>query len=697
MGTKTWTSQADFLGATTIGGVDIFTTVNSIVLARGPLYDEFVGNNGDAPNTAWWDNTHGSWDTILSNTLNVPEGKNDYSNLKYKSTLTSLDFTIEYKWKATRHSPTAGYSDDLSIWFINRGGNAVRIINEIQDNRVRLYDDSTGQLGIWSSSLTDNTWYWFRIRCANTAGHIYFDSSTDGTTYTNRIDYTIVGTLTNYTNGPFFQFYGAVGALTVNQSLEYVKLLDGVSAPYPYTVNPQTINFQYDTGVTGTIYFTTYSFTATKPTNTNVRMRFRTAATQGGLSSALWTLYNAATADNINLPSSSRWVEVQAELSTTASASTPQVDDLTINWSTTSGGGSYRLGAGGYIAASGSKTWTSQADWTGWSSRDFAGKQVDYITTVGSLTLCLYAYLDNMEAGAVNALPSNSYTAGTSATYCYYDTAQKVSGNQSIKVVGNAGDNYFYIYPTTAANARTVEMQYYQAGAPNGNRIILLYLLNTSGSTVVALGVGTNGHYYYSDKNTTWTDSGVACTNTAWHRIKISYDSVGNTAKAWADSTYLAGWSSSIATKTIGGWEGCENQTTNQSMWFDDVKVWEAYVTADNVYPTTYANSPASINYQYDTGNTGTFYFTNYSMTATRPTNTNTRIRFKTAATQGGLATAVWTMYNTATADNINLPSSSRWIEVQIELSTADSSTTPQIDDLTINWATTAPEVLRIS
>ena len=330
-----------------------------------------------------------------------------------------------------------------------------------------------------------------------------------------------------------------------------------------------------------------------------------------------------------------------------------------------------------------SKTWTSQADWYGWSSRSFAGKQIDFITTVNSLTLCAYTFLDDMESGMNGTIPTNSYSAGI-AGKVFYDNAQAFSGVLSIKTVGSAGDNYIQVFPTTTVTARTMECYYYQTGAPTGNKMILLMLINAAGNSVVGLGVGTNGHYYYSDKNSTWTDSTIVCTNTTWHRLKISYDSVGNTAKGWADGTLLGSWGSTQTAKSLGGFELTENLSTSQTTWFDNLKVWEAYVTADNVYPTTYSNSPATINYQYDAG--GQSRWNSLSFTATKPTNTNVRFRFKTAATQAGLAAATYSGYYTVSGSSFTDVTNNRWVEMEIELSSTDTSVTSQLDDVTLDY-----------
>ena len=121
-------------------------------------------------------------------------------------------------------------------------------------------------------------------------------------------------------------------------------------------------------------------------------------------------------------------------------------------------------------------------------------------------------------------------------------------------------------------------------------------------------------------------------------------------------------------------WHGAGTEVA----WIDDLQIWYTYDSAAPSYL-----SPSTINYQYDAGSSQAW--TSFNFNGTKPANTNLRFRFKTAATQGDLAAAGWSGYYTA-AGALTDVANGRWIEAQVELSTTDTSVTPQLDDLTVSY-----------
>ena len=82
--------------------------------------------------------------------------------------------------------------------------------------------------------------------------------------------------------------------------------------------------------------FTSLSWTAEKPANTNVKFRIRTADAQSALDSAAWSSFYTASAADLSTYagySNKRFAQVEATLETTDPIATPTLNDLTLNCS----------------------------------------------------------------------------------------------------------------------------------------------------------------------------------------------------------------------------------------------------------------------------------------------------------------------------------------------------------------------------
>jgi hypothetical protein len=87
------------------------------------------------------------------------------------------------------------------------------------------------------------------------------------------------------------------------------------------------------------------NFNITKPANTDLKFRLRSAPTQGGLASATWygptgtNDYYTTSGTAINsVHDGHRWIQYQAYFSTTDNSVTPSLEDITINYSYTTSG-----------------------------------------------------------------------------------------------------------------------------------------------------------------------------------------------------------------------------------------------------------------------------------------------------------------------------------------------------------------------
>ncbi|MBI2530552.1 MAG: PKD domain-containing protein [Candidatus Diapherotrites archaeon] len=82
--------------------------------------------------------------------------------------------------------------------------------------------------------------------------------------------------------------------------------------------------------------FSSLSWTAEKPANTDVKFRIRTADTQSALDSAAWSIFYTASAADLSTYagySNKRFAQVEATLETTDPIATPTLNDLTLNCS----------------------------------------------------------------------------------------------------------------------------------------------------------------------------------------------------------------------------------------------------------------------------------------------------------------------------------------------------------------------------
>jgi len=71
------------------------------------------------------------------------------------------------------------------------------------------------------------------------------------------------------------------------------------------------------------------AYTASTPTDTQMKLRTRTASTQAGLSSVMWSDYYLQNTAAVTSPDN-RWIQYKAEFETTDSSVTPTLDEVTM-------------------------------------------------------------------------------------------------------------------------------------------------------------------------------------------------------------------------------------------------------------------------------------------------------------------------------------------------------------------------------
>lgn len=89
------------------------------------------------------------------------------------------------------------------------------------------------------------------------------------------------------------------------------------------------LNEIYDAGLP--TKWSSVSWSSTEPAGTSIKFRTRTAASEAGLASAIWSDYLSGSGSTITSPIG-RWIEVEATLSSTDTNSTPVLHDVTVTY-----------------------------------------------------------------------------------------------------------------------------------------------------------------------------------------------------------------------------------------------------------------------------------------------------------------------------------------------------------------------------
>jgi hypothetical protein len=205
------------------------------------------------------------------------------------------------------------------------------------DNGI-VYEENTVGLQAWMRSAggawdqTDLTTApdrtdWHTYIVAWSAGKAVWQI--DSTTY-----------LTRETGVPSAAMYANLNAQSVALDVDYVKgrYLVG-NEPVVSLATPQIgygsqgtlLSSPYDTGQFS--YWRYLVWQATTPTDTNISLRLRTAATEGGLTSASWVDYPQGGVLINNDPGS--WIQYEATLNSSDSTLTPELHQVTIYYANT--------------------------------------------------------------------------------------------------------------------------------------------------------------------------------------------------------------------------------------------------------------------------------------------------------------------------------------------------------------------------
>ena len=305
---KSWTTQFDFQQGTR-SGVDTFETPDSVTLL--PFSDNFndgifnadrwgisLAPNAQQPseqsgvlqlNYPW---STGGWSGTTAYMLSPLNGDFD----------ASVDYNIVSPWQSWSDNHPAGMLVSLTNW----------------NARIDVWGSSPtyGSIDSWNSwtnvggaSLQGK----FRIRRVGSTYYMYY---WNGSGWNNMFNY-----YSRPTGPAYLQMldFGPTG----NTNVQYDNFIVS-SQKY---AQAGTLNLKYDSGRSEV--WDKLNFTAETPVGTSVTFRTRTAETEAGLASALWS--TVITSDNAPITSlKGRWIEIQANLATTDINVTPKLYDLLV-------------------------------------------------------------------------------------------------------------------------------------------------------------------------------------------------------------------------------------------------------------------------------------------------------------------------------------------------------------------------------
>ncbi len=92
-------------------------------------------------------------------------------------------------------------------------------------------------------------------------------------------------------------------------------------------ISAGTMNLKYDSGQSD--YWDKFAFDGDIPTGTGIKFRTRTAETEAGLASGMWSDYITTSGSPITNPKG-RWIEVETTMSTTDTTKTPVLRDISV-------------------------------------------------------------------------------------------------------------------------------------------------------------------------------------------------------------------------------------------------------------------------------------------------------------------------------------------------------------------------------
>jgi hypothetical protein len=320
-GQTTWSDPTRYQLATNVD--DSSAGALALAAAGGSTVfnDTFDRQSGDpAPLTPWTAVT-GSWSVangVLTGT--GATGKvSGYGNLYYVPASPPANYTITARVQLSANALGGGVGGRLNaatgahyaIWLYPPNGGAGNAGNI---GLIKFASNWTGYTTPAVASQTvDANWHDLRIEFAGARIRAWYDG-------TLKIDYTDPSPLSG--SGITVDTYPP-GSINVDSV--------AMSTLAAYSSSGTLDSSAFDSGAGST--WQTVSWNASTPTGTNVQLRTRAAATSADLASATWSTWYAASGSSIANPSG-RWLQYEARLTTSDTALTPTLLDVTASYAT---------------------------------------------------------------------------------------------------------------------------------------------------------------------------------------------------------------------------------------------------------------------------------------------------------------------------------------------------------------------------
>ena len=357
-----WTSQAEFEDYSAISDIDTSTTPGSLILDRTNTQEL-----ADLPQSG---NVRGFWklgetsgtriDEKGSNNLDVVTGAG-YATGKIgncltitstqdcrKNTVSGLSFpnnsvTVAQWVKVASTGLSGEFFRVPRNWDLVCYG--MGIFNGYP--RLQIWDGSVVSSITGGTLLSADTWYllvgvYTYVGSGTSKLDIYVGASSDAEQVTNAGALAAAATT--------FYGYRGVNAVTVdhyadevviwNVALSQAEVTDLYDIPFIYN-SPGYTRYNFDAG--SSTSWDTFTLNYTEPANTTVKIRFRSATTEGNLASASWSSYVESPGSGVEtaIPASvddNQWLQIEVNLATTDTAVTPTVTSFKVSYQETARG-----------------------------------------------------------------------------------------------------------------------------------------------------------------------------------------------------------------------------------------------------------------------------------------------------------------------------------------------------------------------
>jgi len=354
------------------------------------------------------------------------------------------------------------------------------------------------------------------------------------------------------------------------------------------------------------------------------------------------------------------------------------------------------------------------------------GSKIEFVTLVGAPThyQAVYdvtpddgtSYVGSEVANSTDlfALTDTGLAAGTTInSITVYGRATKCGGSKDWRIVIKSGTTEAYS-STFTESSTWVNRSYQWTTDPNtGGAWTVAAVDALQAGAYVVTGVQVTQVYVvvgYSGYNSPGT---LTSKNLLLGQSVVSIDSFGYNVSSIPAGTSLkvqfskdsTNWYNSAG--TLGGWDTLSQGTHSIGLsglgWSGPNFYYKMEFTTDTTYTYTPVLDEISVNFSkyYSSGtltssthdNGYAADFTTISFTVTEPSGTDIKFQLRTAATEGGLSSATWygptgttDYYQTSGAAINSVHDGHRWIQYKAYFSTSDTSKTPTLSDITINY-----------